>query len=72
MKETVVIGTVTHAMKGRKELQKRGYRVRLVKASRASERGCVYGLEIDASERYAVYAVLDALSLPYQRGGMRT
>lgn len=67
MKEKIVIGSVTYALKAKKELSQRGIRTRVVKASQRESSGCTYGIEIEASERFRIYAILDELGISYQR-----
>lgn len=68
MKETIVIGSVTYAIKSKRELAQRGIHARVVRASKAEGSSCIYGIEIDTRERMRVQAILDELSIAYQRG----
>ena len=67
MKEKIVIGSVTYAIKAKKEIASRGVFARVVKASQKQSKGCSYGLEIEAKDRMRVYAVLDELGIAYRR-----
>ncbi len=67
MKEKIVIGSVTYAMKAKKELGQKGVRTRVVKASQKQSTGCTYAIEIEASERFRIYSYLDELGISYQR-----
>lgn len=67
MKEKIVIGSVTYAIKAKKELSQKGVRTRVVKAAQKESSGCTYALEIEGSERFRVYAYLDELGISYQK-----
>jgi hypothetical protein len=67
LKEKIVIGSVTYAIKAKKEVEARGLSTRVVKASQKETKGCSYALEIEAKDRLRVYAILDELAISYQR-----
>ena len=67
MTEKIVIGSVTYAIKAKKELERIGIRTRVVKASQRESSGCTYALEIDPSDRFRIYTHLDELGISYQR-----
>ncbi len=67
LKEKIIIGSVTYAIKAKKELEKRGIRARVVKAAQKGVSGCSYAVEIDQSDRFRVYASLDELGISYTR-----
>ena len=67
MKEKIVIGSVTYAIKAKKELARKGVNARVVKAAQKESSGCTYALEIESHERFRVYAYLDELQISYQK-----
>lgn len=67
MKEKIVIGSVTYAIKAKKSLEQKGIRARVVKASQKESSGCTYALEIEATDRFRIYSHLDEIGVSYQR-----
>jgi len=46
----IIVGTVTHAIKGRDILRKKGFRVSIKKASDESGSGCSYAIVLEGND----------------------
>jgi hypothetical protein len=65
-RETIMIGSVTYAMKAKKLLDGIGVRARLIKKTVTSDRGCTYGLEYDSEYRLQVAMQLRQNGISFQ------
>ncbi len=63
---TIIIGSVTYAVKARRLLAHDGIRARLIKLSRGeSSEGCTHGIEIPSSRFFDAVVILKEGGIPY-------
>lgn len=65
-RETIMIGSVTYAMKAKKLLDGVGIRARLIKKTVTPDRSCTYGLEYDGEYRLQVAMQLRQSGISFQ------
>ncbi len=66
-RETMIVGSVTYALKAKKALEKLGIRVRVVKGTpNESSKGCLYGIEYDIRHEMTVIAEMRRLDIPFE------
>lgn len=65
-RETIIIGSVTYAMKAKRKLGEVGVQSRLIKAAPQIDRGCTYGLEFDGNDRLTVVAIMRENGIAYE------
>ena len=64
--ETIIVGSITYALKAKKALERLGIRVRVVKSSPSeSSRGCQYGIEYDIRFEMTVIAEMHRLGIAF-------
>ena len=64
--DTILIGSITYALKARNALGEAGIRARLKKLDQTNSRGCSYGLELPAGNLLTVASVLRPLNIDYE------
>lgn len=64
--DSIIIGSITYALKAKNALAEVGIRARVRKFSPTVERGCNYGLELPSGKLLTVAAVLRPLGIPYE------
>ncbi len=65
--QTIIIGSITYAMKARKALSARGIRARLIKSEPNLEnRGCAYGIEVPETSLLDTIAELRRKNIDYR------
>ena len=66
-KRTVMLGSVTRAIRAKSLLARSGIRVRLVKLdSTDGSEGCTHGVEIDEEDMYSVAEILRRANIGYK------
>lgn len=63
---TVMIGSVTYAIKAQKAIAKKGIRTGIIKKESAGERGCTYGLQFDSRHSMAIVGILKTSGIQYR------
>lgn len=66
MTVTLVIPTVTYALKAKKALQRVGIVSKLTKTVSDGENGCQYALDLDDADFYSAIYELKSLNIPYK------
>jgi hypothetical protein len=64
--DSIIIGSITYALKAKNALADAGIRARVKKFPPSELRGCNYGLELPAGMLLTVAAVLRPLHIQYQ------
>lgn len=64
--QKIRIGSITYAMKARRQLSLRGIRAGLIKTDNGENEGCVYGIEIPEDRLLDAVAILRESRIEYQ------
>lgn len=64
--QKIRIGSITYAMKARRQLSHRGIRAGLIKTDGGENEGCVYGIEIPEDRLLEVVAILRESRIEYR------
>lgn len=62
---TVMIGSVTYAIKAQKALAAKGIRASIIKNEHAGSRGCTYGLRLAAKDSVSAEGILKLAGIKY-------
>lgn len=63
---TIIIGSITYAMKAQKALKEMGIHASLIKKNGETRRGCSYGISVSTSHFMATIAKLKELNIEYE------
>ena len=64
--ETIIVGSVTYALKAKKALERLGVRVRVVKGTPSeNSHGCQYGIEYDIRFEMTVISEMHRLGIDF-------
>ena len=64
--DIITVSTMTHAMKAKKALIKRGINARVIKLNTTLyQTGCSYGIEFPSAEFYNAISIIKELGLQY-------